>query len=61
MCANLLIIYYGHMMNLTSFPVLVSHTHREFACQAEPCVHSLLDLQVWENAGGEISWYHHAS
>jgi hypothetical protein len=44
----------GHVVNLTTFFVIVAHTYREFACQAEPCANSLPSSKVWTNAIKEI-------
>jgi hypothetical protein len=44
----------GHVVNLTTFLVIVAQTHREFTCQAEPCAYSLPNSKVWANAGREI-------
>jgi hypothetical protein len=48
-------------MNVIVFLVHVAQTHKEFACQAEPCAHTVPGPKVWADAGGEISGYYHSS
>jgi hypothetical protein len=57
----MLVICYGHEMDLTAFLVHVAQTHREFACQAEPYAHTIPGLKVWIDASGEISGYYLSS
>ena len=38
------------ILALTCPFVVVAHAHEEFACKAEPCLHSLLGSKVWANA-----------
>jgi hypothetical protein len=45
-------------MDLTAFLVHIAQTHRKFACQAEPCAHTVPGPKVWADASGEISGYY---
>jgi hypothetical protein len=49
------------VVNLTIFLVIDAQTYKEFACQAEPCAHSLPGSKIWSNASREMWWYHHTN
>jgi hypothetical protein len=57
----MLVICYGHEIDLIAFLVHVAQTHREFARQAEPYTHTVPSPKVWADAGGEISGYYLSS
>ena len=51
----MLVVRYGHEMDLIAFLVHVAQTHKKFACQAEPYAHTILGQKVWPDASVEIS------